>query len=89
MYLHFALDDQLTQYNKVKSNYLEHFKMAHLPGKHRVIDSFSNPGVLLVVDCVSLFLSSFLNPQIQGVLWHPHHPFLSSAKSYHLLQVTY
>ena len=41
---------------------------------HRAVDSFSNPGVLVVIDCLSLFLSSFLNPQIPGVLWHPQHP---------------
>ena len=40
----------------------------------RAVDSFSNPGVFVVIDCVSLFLSSFLNLLIFGVLWHPMHP---------------
>ena len=30
----------------------------------RAVDSVSNPGVLLVIDCLSPFLSSFLDPQI-------------------------
>ena len=38
------------------------------------VDSFSNPGVLLVIDCLPLFLFPFLNPRTPGVLWHPQHP---------------
>jgi hypothetical protein len=26
-----------------------------------------------IIDCSSLFQSSFLSPKIQGVLWHPQH----------------
>ena len=41
----------------------------------RAVDSFSNPGVLLVVDC--FFLSFFLNPQISLKSEHKK-PFLFS-----------
>ena len=53
-------------------------KFLHSVNRHTICISyllcFSNPGVLVVIDYLSLFLSSFLNPQIPWVLWHPQHP---------------
>ena len=41
---------------------------------HRAVIRFSNLGVLIVIDCLFLFLSSILKPQISGVIKHPQHP---------------
>ena len=47
---------------------------------HRLsaVDIFPNPGVLVVIGCLSLFLSPLLYPQILGVLWHTLAPPLST-----------
>ena len=44
----------------------------------RPVDSFSNSGVIEVMDCLSLFLSSFLNPQNSGGALAPPAPLLST-----------
>ena len=47
---------------------------------HRLsaVDIFPNPGVLVVIGCLSLFLSPLLYPQIPGLLWHTPAPPLST-----------
>ena len=44
----------------------------------RTVDSFSNSGVIEVMDCLSLFLSSFLNPKNSGGVLAPPAPLLST-----------
>ena len=45
----------------------------------RAVVRFSNLGVLMVIDCLFLFLSSFLKPQIHSVLTHPWHPLITNS----------
>ena len=47
----------------------------------RAVDSFSNPGVFVVIDCVPLFMFSFLNLNFRGSLT-PHAPLLSTALNF-------
>ena len=47
----------------------------------RAVDKFSNPGVFVVIDCVPLFMSSFLNLNFRGSLT-PHAPLLSTALNF-------
>ena len=37
-------------------------------------------GVLIVIDCLFLFLSSYLKPQIPGLLKHPQHPLSNESR---------
>ena len=51
------------------------------------VDSFSNPGALVVIDCLSFFLSSFLNSQIQGVQ-HPRYlQCVTTSPGYYYLHI--
>ena len=53
---------------------------------YRAVDSFSNPWVLVLIDCLSLFLSSFLNPKFRGALALPAPP-LSTALNYRYVTI--
>ena len=45
-----------------------------------VVISFSKQGVPIVIYCLFVFLFSFINLQIPGVLWHPYHHAIQCAK---------
>ena len=55
-------------------NHIEEINAGTDSCSHSAVDSFSNPGVLVIIDSLSLFLSSFLNQKIPGVLWYPSTP---------------
>ena len=54
-------------------------KQEHFLWHSSAVDRLSNPGVLVIIDSLSLFLSSFLNQKIPGVLWYPSIPAIYTA----------
>ena len=76
-YVVFLTPPTLQTYRQQRAKYGDPCKVcsylqSYIP--YRAVVRFSNMGGLIVIDCLFLFLSFFLKPQILGVLKHPQHP---------------